>query len=131
MIIENDPLKRYLLNYKYVKYRLNKIYTIGITGSCGKTSTSLYVYYVLKNHNYDICYIGTHKIIYKDLLINTSNTTLETHKLIQIFNKHHIKPKYIVMEVSSHGINQARINCFDFNIIALTNLGSDHLDYSN
>lgn len=33
------------------------------------------------------------------------------------------------MEVSSHGINQARINAFKFDIIALTNLYSDHLDY--
>ena len=33
------------------------------------------------------------------------------------------------MEVSSHGINQARINNFKFDIVALTNLGSDHLDY--
>lgn len=33
------------------------------------------------------------------------------------------------MEVSSHGINQARINGLKFNIVALTNLYSDHLDY--
>lgn len=33
------------------------------------------------------------------------------------------------MEVSSHGINQARINNFKFDIVGLTNLGSDHLDY--
>ena len=33
------------------------------------------------------------------------------------------------MEVSSHGINQARINCFKYDILALTNLGRDHLDY--
>lgn len=33
------------------------------------------------------------------------------------------------MEVSSHGINQARINNFKFDIVGLTNLGSDHLDF--
>lgn len=33
------------------------------------------------------------------------------------------------MEVSSHGIVYGRINCFNFYIVALTNLGSDHLDF--
>ena len=35
----------------------------------------------------------------------------------------------IIMEVSSHGINQARINCFKYDILTLSNLGQDHLDY--
>ena len=79
--------------------------------------------------NYDICYIGTHKILYKDKCIETKNTTMEISKLYEIFVNNDINPKYIVMEVSSIGINEARINCFKFNYIGLTNLGRDHLDY--
>lgn len=95
----------------------------------GKTSTSLYVYEYLKLYKKDVCYIGTHYVYYKNLKINTNNTTLEYNELIKIFDEYKIAPKYIVMEVSSHGINQARINGLKFDIIALTNLYSDHLDY--
>lgn len=129
MNINNDPLKRYLNNINYFKYKLDKVFTIGITGSCGKTSTSLYIYHILKEQYKNVCYIGTHKILFNNIEIKTNNTTLEIDKLIELFIKYHIKPKIIIMEVSSHGINQARINCFNFNILALTNLGSDHLDY--
>lgn len=130
IILSNDPLKRYFKAYIFQKmYNFKDIYIIGITGSCGKTSTCLYIYYFLKKHNKDVCYIGTHKILYQDLMIETFNTTLEVDRLIFYLKKYHINPKIIVMEVSSHGINFARINCFNFNILALTNLGSDHLDY--
>ena len=129
MNYENDPLKRYLINYDYLNYKLDNIFTIGITGSCGKTSTSLYIYYFLKSYIKDILYIGTHKIKYNDLEIDTLNTTLEINNLVDILNKNNINPKIIIMEVSSHGINQARINCFKYDILALTNLGRDHLDY--
>ena len=129
LFLKDDPLKRYLLNYQYLKKKIHKIFTIGITGSCGKTTTSSYIYYFLRNKIKNICYISTHKIYFNDLIVNTNNTTLEIDKLIEIFNENKINPKVIIMEVSSHGINQARINCFKFDILALTNLGQDHLDY--
>ncbi len=128
--LENDPLKRYFKSFEYKElYPFDKIFVIGITGSCGKTSTSLYIYHFLKNHQVDVCYIGTHKILYKNLQLDTSNTTLEIDQLYDYFIKNCIFPKIIVMEVSSHGINLARINCFHFHLIGLTNLGQDHLDF--
>ena len=127
--LKNDPLKRYLINYDYLKYKLDKIFTIGITGSCGKTTISSYLYYFLKTKIKNILYISTHKIYFNDLIINTNNTTLEINNLIDILLTYKIKPKMIIMEVSSHGINQARINCFKYDILALSNLGQDHLDY--
>ncbi len=127
---ENDPLRRYFKSFYYHDlYPFKDIFTIGITGTCGKTSTSLYLYYFLKKHNYDVLYIGTHKIYYQNKIIETKNTTLEIDVLIKHLIKNNINPKYIVMEVSSIGINEARINAFKFDILGLTNLGFDHLDY--
>ena len=37
--------------------------------------------------------------------------------------------KYVVMEVSSHGIKQGRINGATFSVALFTNLSHDHLDY--
>ena len=127
ILLGKDPLKRYFNSYKYNIFR--NVYVIGITGSCGKTSTTLYLYNFLKYYFNDVCYIGTHKIYYNDIQIETKNTTLEINILKEYFDKYNINPKIIVMEVSSIGINEARINNFKFNILALTNLGRDHLDY--
>ena len=127
--LDNDPLKRYFLSYNYIYMNYDKILTIAITGSCGKTSTTLYIYHFLKKKNMNVCYIGTHKILYNDEEITTKNTTLEIDKLTYYFKKYNIFPKIIVMEVSSHGINQARINNFKFDYIGLSNLGHEHLDF--
>lgn len=130
LFLKNDPLDRYFKSYEYKdKLDFKNIFTIGITGSCGKTSTTLYLYYFLKKYYSNVCYIGTHKILYNDLIIDTDNTTLEIDKLYYYFSKYNINPKILIMEVSSHGINFARINCFKFDIAALTNLGNDHLDF--
>ena len=91
-----------------------KCFVIGITGTKGKTSTTLYVYNFLKKCKKNVCYIGTHHIYYNELKIDTNNTTLEYKKLLDILYAYNIKPKYIIMEVSSHGINQCRINNIKF-----------------
>lgn len=127
VLLNKDPLKRYFNSYNYDLFK--NCYIIGITGSCGKTSTTLYLYNFLKNHYNDVCYIGTHKIYYNDICIDTKNTTLEINVLRNYFETYDIQPKIIVMEISSIGINEGRINNFKFNILALTNLGWDHLDY--
>ena len=127
ILLNKDPLNRYLKSYLYEYFTKFKV--IGITGSCGKTSTTLYLYYFLKKQGVDVCYIGTHKIYYKDIVIETKNTTLEIDLLYTYFRSNNINPELIVMEISSIGINEARINSFKFKILALTNLGTDHIDY--
>ena len=90
ILLGKDPLKRYFNSYKYNIFR--NVYVIGITGSCGKTSTTLYLYNFLKYYFNDVCYIGTHKIYFNDIQIETKNTTLEINILKEYFDKYNINP---------------------------------------
>lgn len=126
------PFARYLQTKQLFfqkKNKWQKVKVIGVVGSCGKTTTALYLYYFLKAHEHDVCYIGTHKILYKNTCIQTNNTTPEANLLLQTLKDYGIFPKWIVMEVSSHAINEGRINFLRFSVLIFTNLGRDHLDY--
>ena len=61
---------------------------------------------------------------------NFSNTTLDTIKINKILKK--LKEKKIenvILEASSHGLNQNRLDGLEFDIGIFTNVTRDHLDY--
>lgn len=107
-----------------------KIKLIGVTGTNGKTTISSMIYDYLCYEGIDAMLIGTNGILFKDNHFNSNNTTpnlLVITKLIkQAINK---GLEYVVMEVSSIGIRESRVMYFDFDIIILSNVTHDHLDY--
>jgi murE/murF fusion protein len=62
--------------------------------------------------------------------LNLSNTTIDPIKLAQILNKlKSHKIENVIMEASSHGLKQNRLDGLKFNSGIFTNLSQDHLDY--
>ena len=99
---------------------------IGITGTNGKTSCSQFLSQML-----DSCgIIGTLGWGGWGKLSKTLNTTpdaLETQKILAELLKD--KKKIVAMEVSSHGLEQGRVNGVTFKGAVFTNISRDHLDY--
>ena len=103
-----------------------KLDVIGITGTNGKTSCSQFLLQLLP----DCSVIGTLGWGEKEALEQTLNTTpdaLDVQSMLAEFVN--TKKKTVVMEVSSHGLQQGRVNEVSFKGAVFTNLSRDHLDY--
>ena len=99
---------------------------IGITGTNGKTSCSHFLSQMLE----DCGIIGTLGWGEWGKLSKTLNTTpdaLETQRILAELQKN--RKKIVAMEVSSHGLEQGRVNGVTFKGAVFTNISRDHLDY--
>lgn len=100
------------------------LYVIGVTGTNGKTTVSHLIGEVLKSAGYNPFVLGT---------LNSGNRDLSTPESLDIsrFMRTHLDHggTHFVMEITSEGIDQERIQGIDFNIKILTNITRDHLDY--
>jgi UDP-N-acetylmuramoyl-L-alanyl-D-glutamate--2,6-diaminopimelate ligase len=107
-----------------------KFKLIGVTGTCGKTSTCTFLYQIFKNLGYKTALISSIRNIIDQEVFDTYLTTPDTIDLYNLFEKMvEKKVEYCFMEVSSHSINQYRVFGLDFDIAIFTNLSQDHFDY--
>lgn len=107
-----------------------KMKIIGVTGTNGKTTTTMLIKKVLEECGFKVGLIGTNEIMVGDASVPSSNTTPEAPELFGYFAKMaDEKCDFAVMEVSSHSIALDRIYGIEFEAGAFTNLTQDHLDY--
>lgn len=109
-----------------------KMKIIGVTGTNGKTSCTHFIAAALKTLQIPCGIIGTLGIgTYGK--INTTNSSLTTPDAITLqqtfaqFLEEGVT--HVAMEVSSHGLDQGRVNDVPFTVGVFTNLTRDHLDY--
>lgn len=103
---------------------------IGITGTNGKTTTSLMIYEALKNLGFRCGWIGTLGYYINDNKFPSERTTPDIIELNEIFAEIvKAEIKYVVMEVSSHSLALNRVYGVKFDYCLFSNLGRDHLDF--
>jgi len=103
---------------------------IGITGTNGKTTTSYLVKHFLEKKGYRVGLIGTVAYEFEERIIPSNRTTPDLFKLYRLLKQMvQSGAQVVVMEVSSHALQQKRIGNLIFDIAAFTNLTQDHLDY--
>ncbi len=113
-------------------YPAKKLKVIGVTGTDGKTTTSHIIYEILKKGGYPAALLSTvaayvqNSIIDLGLHVTTPDAKLLQPLLGRIVNK---GTKYLVLETTSHGLDQHRTLGCNFWIGVLTNLTHEHLDY--
>ena len=113
---------------KFYSYKFDNV--IAITGTNGKTSVAWFANNLIKKLGINSASIGTLGVHHKSLSKLNNLTTPESEvliaTLIKLYNK---KVKNIIIEASSHGLDQYRLDGINFNIVVITSLSRDHLDY--
>jgi len=111
-------------------YPSKNLKLIGITGTNGKTTITFLIKGILSKFGKKIGIIGTTGIYIDDEKIPSTHTTPESLELFEILAYFQNKDvEYVVMEVSSHSLDQDRVYGLNFNAAIFTNLTLDHLDY--
>jgi len=113
--------------YGYPSYDM---FVIGITGTNGKTSCSHFLAQALTDDKTACGVIGTlgnGLYGHLDVTGNTTPDAVTLHELMAEMRANNVHA--VVIEVSSHGLVQGRVNGIDFNVAIFTNLSRDHFDY--
>lgn len=142
---------------EFYAYPSRKLNVIGVTGTNGKTSVSQWLAQCLTFLDEKSAVIGTigsgilvaEKCVHKKPLstssevakplssaqkytgLSATNNTTPDAILLQGMLADFVQQqvKTVAMEVSSHGLDQARVNGVEFDVAVFTNLTHDHLDY--
>lgn len=103
---------------------------LGVTGTNGKTSVTYMMKKILEKAGYKVGLIGTIQNMIGDEIIAAHNTTPNAYELNSLFALMKAKGcTYVIMEVSSHALDQSRVYRLNFEAAMFTNLTQDHLDY--
>lgn len=103
---------------------------LGVTGTNGKTSVTYMMKKILEKAGYKVGLIGTIQNMIGDEIIAAHNTTPNAYELNSLFALMKAKGcTYVIMEVSSHALDQSRVYKLNFEAAMFTNLTQDHLDY--
>lgn len=110
---------------------VNEMNIIGVTGTNGKTTTAYLTYQMLNKLGSKTAYIGTIGFYIPDEeFVEIPNTTPNILDLYELLLTAKSKGcKNVMMEVSSHALDQERIKGINYKVAAFTNLTQDHLDY--
>ena len=114
---------------RFYGFNNNDFRIIGITGTNGKTTTSYILKGILDKYG-KTGLIGTIKHMIGDSIIEAKNTTPDSLTIYRLFEQmKNENVKYIIMEISSHGLKQKRVDGILFDSAVFTNLTQDHMDY--
>ena len=115
---------------RFFRRASTELFVVGVTGTKGKTTTSYLIRHLLEGLHEATGLIGTVETIIGDNRQSSRLTTLDAianQKLLR--EMVNCGCKNAVMEVSSHGLEQGRVDEIAFDIALFTNLYPDHLDY--
>ena len=128
----NSRLALAYLAAAYYGFPCRKLTVIGVTGTDGKTTTVNLIYNILVSCGLKAGMISTVNAVIGDEVIDTGFhvTTPEAPKIQQLLRKmvdHGIT--HVVIEATSHGLEQHRVSACDFDLGIVTNITHEHFDY--
>lgn len=128
--VENLKQRLGELTHQFYGNATDEMLMVGVTGTNGKTSTCQYVAQALDYLGKRCGIIGTNGQGLWGQLSETLNTTPDVVRLHrELARQQGQGAQYCAMEVSSHGLDQGRVDGVRFSTAVFTNLSRDHLDY--
>ncbi len=126
------------LTFKFYADLQSRIELIGVTGTEGKTSVTQFITKAFSMLNIDCGLIGTNGIGFMGNLKENTHTTPDLMALYQSLSEIDAHDDVrvlmsgmlpIALEVTSHALDQKRVEGLKFRTTVFTNLNRDHLDY--
>lgn len=129
VVVEDPKRTAPLLACNYYDKPWSNLTMVGITGTCGKTTVSYFTKHLLESES-TTGLIGTIETFTGAKRFKSSLTTPDAVSLQKILKEMKVGGcKNCVMEVSSHGLVQGRVDYTYFDAVAFLNLSHEHLDY--
>lgn len=126
--VENTRYTLALMSAAYFGHPAEKLITVGVTGTKGKTTTACMIQSVLANAGLSVGLVGTIETVIGERRIPSANTTPESYELQEYFSRMvNDGIQVVVMEVSSQGLMLQRVAGFTFDYGIFTNLEPDHI----
>lgn len=128
--VENPRKAVAELAREFYKHPSSKMKVVGVTGTNGKTTITYLLEALLKECNKSPAVLGTINYRFKDKIIPSINTTpgpVQLQSMLSDMLQSGVD--YLLMEASSHALDQDRTRGIKFHSAIFTNLTQDHLDY--
>ncbi|MDA9084616.1 UDP-N-acetylmuramoyl-L-alanyl-D-glutamate--2,6-diaminopimelate ligase [Candidatus Pelagibacter sp.] len=130
LYIKSKNVRKLLSKTAYNIFKKKPKNLIAVTGTNGKSSIADFYLQILKLNKKKVASIGTLGINIGNHKQKLSKTTLDPIKLSIILEKiKKQKIENVILEASSHGLKQHRLDGLQFKTGIFTNLSHDHLDY--
>jgi len=113
-------------------YPMKNLKVIGVTGTNGKTTTTLMIHHILNQAGYKVGFMSTIGWGYKDQFISQKQhmTTVSTQEMIKRSKQMQAQGmEWLVLETTSHALAQHRVYGVPYSIAVFTNLTHEHLSY--
>lgn len=130
ILVDDVRIALPIIARNFYKHPSGKLKVIGITGTNGKTTIAYLVENIFKTAGVGSGVIGTINNRFKDRILRSKNTTpgpLELEALLAEMVREGLS--YAIMEVSSHSLDQHRVDGVSFDMAIFTNITGEHLDY--
>lgn len=132
ILVPNSRRALALLSAAFYGFPARKLRMIGVTGTDGKTTTVNLIRAILTAAGYRVGMISTVKAIIGEECLDTGlHTTTPDSLDVQCYLARMLEAgaEYAVLEATSHGLHQRRLDSCDFDVAVLTNITHEHLDY--
>ena len=130
LVVANTRIAMAELAAAFYRNPSREMKMVGVTGTNGKTSTTYMIKAIAEHAGAKVGLIGTIRNLVGDRVIETERTTPESVDLQKILrDMKNDGVELVVMEVSSHALDQHRVHGIDYDVGIFTNLTRDHLDY--
>lgn len=132
ILVDNARVAMSNISANFYEFEKSNIKFIGVTGTNGKTTTAFVTRHILQNLGKRVGMIGTEGIYIGDIKLPAQLTTpdpIKLHKIIHDMDLNGIE--YVVMEVSAHALALHKVDSIMYDVVGITNITQDHLDYFN
>ena len=116
----------------FYAFPARKLTVIGVTGTDGKTTTTNLIYQILLAAGIKAGMVSTVNAVIGDLVLDTGfHVTTPDSPDVQRYLSQMVEAglSHVVLETTSHGLSQYRVDACEFDLAVVTNITHEHLDY--